>query len=118
MPPNSSRRAYSRSMYAPEVYLFKNYLDMIGHDCKFTVEDYWEAVKKYVICLDMKTLDLVWPKYESRYREHTMYGEYFHDDNHEKLKTANFDFINWFNLYKGSLKYKQEYEKYADVVFK
>ena len=57
-------------------------------------------------------------KYEDRYRMHHYYGNYFEDDSREKLKTENFDFENWINLYSGILQYRPEYEKYADVIFK
>ena len=41
---------------------------------------------------------------------------YINDD--EKIKTVNFDFVNWLNLYSDTLKYKEEYEELADIVFK
>lgn len=118
MPMGSTRREYAKKMYAPEVYILKNYLMSIGYDGDDTVFDYWKAVKECLICLDMKTLDIVWPKYDGKYSMHTFYGDYFEDDSPEKMKTVNFDFVNWFNLYSGSLEYKPEYEKYADVIFK
>lgn len=55
---------------------------------------------------------------EYKYCINTFYGDYFSDDDEKKLKTVNFDFINWLNLYSGTLKYKEEYEKLADIVFK
>ena len=118
MPLESSKRAFSNAMYAPEVYIMKHYLMRCGCSGDGTVKDYWSAVKKYLICIDMKSVDLIWPKYEGKYCINTFYGDYFSDDDEKKLKTVNFDFINWLNLYSGTLKYKEEYEKLADIVFK
>lgn len=118
MPEQSSRRAYAEAMDAPEVYIMKHYLMKLGYRGDDTIEDYWDAVKQSLICVDIKTLGLDWPKYDSKYPLHSFFGEYFIEDNPEKMKTVNFDFVNWFNLYSGSLVYKPEYEKYADVIFK
>lgn len=116
MPSGSTRRNYAEKSYAPEVFLVKQYLNNLGYVCEDTVESYWNALKEYFICLDFKTLDLYWPKYEMKYAEHVISGAYFGIDSKEELRTENFDFINWFNLYSGSLKYKPEYEKYADYI--
>ena len=103
---------------APEVYIMKNYFQLLGCAGDDTIKDYWTGVKNNLICISMKDLDIVWPKYEERYRMHHYYGNYFEDDSRDKLKTENFDFENWINLYSGILQYRPEYEKYADVIFK
>lgn len=118
MPPNSTRREYAEKLYAPEAFILKHYLVKMGCSGDGTIKDYWDGVRKFLICVDMKTLDIKWPKYDGKYRLHIYYGDYFYDDNDEKLKTENFDFVNWFNLYMGTLKYNTELEKYADVIFK
>lgn len=118
MAPESTKREYAKALYAPEVYLLKNFLCNIGHECSFTVKDYWEAVKKYLICFDIKMLDLIWPKYDSRFIEHRFYGDFFIEDTDLKLKTMNFNYTTWFNLYCGTLCYDEKYEELADVVFK
>lgn len=118
MPPKSTRREYSQKAYAPEVYIMKNYLTTLGCSGDSSIKDYWEGVSKYLLCIDMKTLDLYWPKYEGKYRLHEYYGDYFEYDSNETVKTYNMDFVNWMNLYTGVMQYRSEYEKYADVVFK
>lgn len=115
---NATRREFSRLMIAPEVYIMKNYFRLLGYAGDDTIKDYWTGVKNNLVCISMKDLDIVWPKYEDRYRMHHYYGSYFEDDSREKLKTENFDFENWINLYSGILQYRPEYEKYADVIFK
>ena len=52
------------------------------------------------------------------YLEHEYFGDYFIDDFEDCLKTMNFDFTNWVNLYSGSLIYKPEYETMMDKVFR
>ena len=118
MPPGATRRDFAKMLYAPEVYIIVNYLRSLGHECDFSVKDHWDIIKKYFICVDRKTVGLVWPKYEGKYKEHCFFGDYFMDNNEKLLKTRNFDFVNWFNLYSGSLVYEEAYETYADVEFK
>lgn len=118
MPLNSTRRQYSDGAYAPEVYIMKNYLKRMGCTGDGSIEDYWSGVSRYLICVDLKMLDIYWPKYDGKYKLHEFYGDYFESDSAEKVKTMNFDFVNWLNLYTGTLKYSPEYEKYADVIFK
>lgn len=115
---NATKREFSKLMIAPEVYIMKTYFQTLGYAGDDTVKDYWMGVKNNLICISMKDLDIVWPKYEERYRLHHYYGDYFESDSAEKLKTENFDFENWLNLYSGILQYRPEYERYADVIFK
>ena len=117
MPSHSTRKDFAKAEYAPEVFLIKKYLKSLGCSCEDTVEAYWNAVRKYLICVDIKMIDLDWPKYEFHFADHVMSGTFFGDDNELKLKTANLDFVNWINLYSGALKYAPEYEQYADVLF-
>ena len=118
MASGSSKREYAKYAYAPEVFIMKSYMKSLGCSGDCTIKDYWEGISKYLICVDMKTLDIYWPKYEGKYRLHEFYGDYFEYDSDETLKTYNMDFVNWLNLYSGSLQYKPQYEKYADVIFK
>ena len=119
MDKNSSKREYSILEYAPEVYIMKKYLKSLGCSGDCSLRDYWDGIKKYLICVDMKMIDLYWPKYDGKFNLNTFYGDYFIDnDSQNYAKTENFDFINWFNLYTGIINYKPEYEKYADVKFK
>lgn len=115
---NATKREFSKLMIAPEVYIMKNYFRTLGYVGDDTIKDYWMGVKNNLICISMKDLDIVWPKYEDRYRLHHYYGDFFENDSRDKLKTENFDFENWLNLYSGILQYRPEYERYADVIFK
>lgn len=118
MKKKATRRDYSEAVDPPEVYILQNYLRRIGVPCNCSIKDYWEALKKYLICIDRKMVDLIWPKYEGMYLEHEYFGDYFIDDFEDCLKTMNFDFTNWVNLYSGSLIYKPEYETMMDKVFR
>ncbi len=119
MDKDSTRRDYSVLMYAPEVYLLRNYFESLGIKTECTVKQYWESVKKYLICIDNQYIDLYWPKYDNyRYRLHNLYGSYFESDSELRKKTENFNFVNWLNLYTGKLTYCKDYEAYADIKFK
>ena len=112
---NASRREQSRSMHPPEIYIMKHYLkDILGRECEDTVEQYWKAIKECFICMSMKDVGLLWPKYDIKYELNFFYGDYFSGENIPTNSEMGFDFINWFNLYCGVLKYKKEYEKFAD----
>lgn len=117
MEKGASKREYSVKSYAPEVYFMKKYFESLGHYCGNTVKDYWEAIRKYLICVDRKTLDLFWPKYDRKYEENAYFGDYSLDDNAKRLMTLNFDFVNWLNLYCGTIEYSDELERYADEPF-
>lgn len=112
---SSPRRLCSKMMHAPEIYILKHYLtDKLGRTCEDTVKAYWQAVKDCLICLGMKDVDLLWPKYDIKYELNYFYGDYFYGSKVPPLSEMGFDFINWFCLYNGSLQYRDEYEKYAD----
>lgn len=112
---SATKREQSESMRPPEIYIIKHYLkDRLGRKCENTIEQYWQAVKECFICFGMKDVGLLWPKYDVKYELNYFYGEYFPGSDIPLLSEMGFDFMNWFDLYSGSLKYDKEYEKYAD----
>lgn len=117
MPQNSPLKEYSNQHYQPEITILCEYLTRIGFDCSISVKKYWEAIKECMVCVDFKFLDLLWPKYDNKYKLNIYYGDFFFDDSHSRLKTANFDFINWINLISGTLEYEDKYEQYSEVEF-
>ncbi len=114
----ATRREYVESLEPAEIYILQNYLKEIGIECDSTIKDYWESLKNYFVCIDRKCIDLVWPKYDGQYLTHEFYGDYFLDDSEDGLKTMNFDFANWLNLYSGTLLYKPHYEQMVDKKFR
>jgi hypothetical protein len=115
MPVGASRKEYSESMYSPEVFMLTQYFKSLGVNCSVTIKNYWEVVRRYLICLDFQTVRLDWPKYSDNLNISSFYGEFFENDDNISQKTANFDFINWFNLYSGTLTYNPQYERYLSV---
>lgn len=113
----ATRREYSESVYPPEIYIIKHYLqDYLDFSCDDTIENYWEAIKKYFICYSIKEADVLWRKYESMRELNRLYGEYFrNNDSEDRMITMSFDSMNWLGLYYGVINYRKEYEKYADV---
>lgn len=112
-----SRKENAESMFPPEIYIMKHYFrDVIGYPCGDTVKEYWDIVKKHLICLDRKSVGLMWDKYNSRYELNQFWGDYFGNaDNDELMATMNFTFTNWFNLYCGTMQYRSEYERYVNA---
>ena len=119
MPDGASRREYAEETFPPEIAIVKQYLkNHVGYDCEITVKAWWEAVRRYLICYSKKEADLRWPKYNHHYELDEFYGEYYGDwDSPEKMLTMRFDFLNWLELYHGTITYREEFEQYADVAF-
>lgn len=113
----STRREVSRLMLPPEIYIMKNYcINVLGMSNEDTIENFWYAIKNYFIFYSMKDIDLVWRKYTKFYDLNYYSASYDgKHDSPERLYTVGFDFFNWFNLYMGTIKYREEYEQYADV---
>ena len=53
-----------------EGYLFKQFLERTGWDIKETMEDFMKALGERCIIVDNELMDVYWPKYVSRLREH------------------------------------------------
>lgn len=117
MKASAPRREYIQTMYPPEIYIIKNYLrNYLNYDCRDDVKSHWDVLKKYFICYSIKEADVLWPKYGAQYEINRRYGEYFGNrDSETTVNTMNFDFFNWYDLYCGTLNYKEEFEKYVDA---
>ena len=117
MSDQASRYEYAKTMYPPEIYILKHYLEnYLNYKCEDTIYSYWKSVKDYFICFSIKEADILWRKYETKYELNLFYGEYFRNlDSAKSMATMSFDFMNWFNLYNGVLEYKPEYEKLVNA---
>jgi hypothetical protein len=75
-----------------EMYLTSKYLEAIGRDLKWTLEDSWRAWKDHFCVADTQSLNLFWYKYK-RHQEHRYrsYGRY--------PLIEEMDFAFWMNLY-------------------
>lgn len=113
-----SRKDFSKSMYPPEIYLMKTFLSSkLGYDCQDSISSYWEALKRYFICIDSSMIDLFSEKYEYSHRDHVSQGQYLTNDSIENKLSMKFGFFEWLSLINGTLQYKEEYEKECDVDF-
>lgn len=118
MPIGSTRRAWSEAELAPEVKIAKAYARSIGLPSASTVEAYWVFLRDALVCTDVQSAGLVWPKYATRFLYEESKGLAFDDDSHERLMSYNTDFQTWLGIYSGAIRYKSSYERFADVVFK
>ncbi len=107
-----------QSKYCNEGTMIRNYLDKIKSKHDFTIKDHWEILKNYFICLDNGIVNLHYAKNDSTHiyskSVNQMQSEYAEDDNEILLKTENFGFVNWLNLYYDSMKYNKSLETNAD----
>ena len=113
-----SRKDYSKSMYPPEIYLVKTFLSTkLDYDCQDSISSYWEALKRFFICIDPSMIDLFSEKYEYSHREHVNQGQFLTNDSIKNKLSMKFGFFEWLSLVSGTLLYKEEYEKECDVDF-
>lgn len=108
-----------QSEFCNEGTMIRNYLNLIGAKCDYSIEDHWSLMKDYFIGLDNGIVNLHYAK-DDIYHLYSksvnqMQSEYVSHDSDFQLKTENFGFVNWLNLYYGTLKYDKELEKYADA---
>lgn len=115
-PGKISRKKLSESMYPPEVYLMKNYLrKYLGQNCEDTIKEYWQCLKDYFICVSRSDVDLFSMKYKTSKMDHINNSEYFPKDTQRLKYLMGFNFWTWSELYFGNIKYKDEYEKEAEI---
>lgn len=118
MPVGSTRREWSEAELAPEVRISKFYARSLGLASESSVKAYWSFLRDAVVCSDMQSAGLIWPKYPTRFLYEESQGLAFPNDDSEKLMTYNTDFHTWFSLYSGAIRYRRSFERFADVVFK
>jgi hypothetical protein len=92
-----------------EMYLTSKYLEGIGRDLKWTIEDSWRAWRDHFCVADTQSLNLFWYKYK-RHQEHRYrsYGRY--------PLVEEVDFAFWMNLYGAENMDEMKFpEHYLDV---
>ncbi|MDD5407049.1 MAG: WavE lipopolysaccharide synthesis family protein [Sulfurovaceae bacterium] len=77
IPPELTTFEVSRLTIA-ETYLTVRYLEKIGHEVLWTVEDSWQVYGKYFCIIDQSLFDMFWNKYNS----YTEYKSRFYTVNH------------------------------------
>lgn len=111
-----TKREIAKGLLAPEIQIMRSFIEKMGGCNECSIEAYWRFVKNHLVCLNSDEIELFWPKYESRYSENRAFGHYFENDDLQRLRTYNFDFIRWLELYSGKIVYKKDYERYADII--
>lgn len=77
-----------------EVYLVTEFLNRIGREVKWTLEDGWRVYADHFCIVDQESLDLYWPKYGRHLAQRAL--SYDRIRNNQELT-----FREWFNLYSG-----------------
>jgi hypothetical protein len=74
-----------------ETYMESSFLERIGVELTWTLEDSWNMYRNYFIVVDKRTVDLYWPKYE-HYKEERL-------DSYMAKTTDYMTFREWLLLY-------------------
>lgn len=77
-----------------EVYLVTEFLNAIGREPRWTLEDGWKVYADHFCIVDQESLDLYWPKYGRHLAQRAL--SYDRIRNNQELT-----FKEWFNLYSG-----------------
>lgn len=113
---NVSRRLCAQENRVSEIQIIRQYISRMGGNNVCTIRAYWDFVKNHLICINKDDIGLFWNKYDTKYSEHARNGHFHEQDSEQNLKCYNWDFINWLNLYSGTLEYQQRYEERADII--
>lgn len=97
----------------------RNYIHQLEENIDYSVRNHWEIMKDFFLGLDIGTVNLHYSKDDNGHlyskSVNYMQGEYTWNDSDLFVNTENFGFVNWVNLYSGSMKYDESVEKYADA---
>lgn len=80
-----------------EVYLAAAYLERLGRDLRWTLEDSWDAFARHFCVIDCEELDLFWPKYGRLEFRYTDYGR-------ENNPHREMSFADWLSITAGRLR--------------
>ncbi|PKB53214.1 hypothetical protein CRH03_22190 [Clostridium sp. HMb25] len=97
---------------APQNFIMESYAKQIGFSIDGSVKQYWDFVKKSLICISVSQIDLFWRKYSLNIFENTWSHEFEFGDSEDQLLTYNWTFENWLSLVSGEIKYDSKYEEY------
>ena len=85
----------SGTLVGAEVYLMSSYLKRIGVNLEWTLEHYWEMLRKYFLICDSSSLDVYWNKYNKE-------SEYKYARTYEQKTHRLIDFADWLQIYKNN----------------
>jgi hypothetical protein len=94
---------------APEIYFMENFMRSKGRELNFTLEDYWDILRRYFCVVDSEALDLYWPKYQSR-------NEFRYRDYTSSRTSEMVTFLDWLSLKSGKTPFHSD-EKTQDLPF-
>jgi len=83
------------TLVGAEVYLMSSYLKRIGVNLEWTLEHYWEMLRKHFLVCDSSSLDMYWNKYNKE-------SEYQYARTYEQKTHRLIDFADWLQIYKNN----------------
>ena len=87
----TSLRNYCKSKLV-EVYFTCEFLQAVGKNLSFTLQDSWQSYSKHFCVIDKESLDLCWPKYTNKEHRWIKYTPY---------SLEELSFKEWLNIYTG-----------------
>lgn len=102
----SKLKSYTMKDYAlkkfAETYLCVSFLERIGHNILFTLEDSWNVYSNYFLLIDHQDIDLYWPKYE-KFKENRF--EYYYPHTFQLMTQKDWSLLSDLNLNENYINY-------------
>ncbi len=95
-PPKWERPAHTAREYAAlricEVEYCAAFLESTGWDLRWSLSDYWDALRRRFIVLDATSVDFLWPKYSRLEERWSMHQGFYHEE---------VSFASWLSMVSG-----------------
>jgi hypothetical protein len=65
----NGQKIINSTVVISEIFLCARYLKRIGYELDWTLESWWDVLKKYFIVVDSNGLDMFWYKYDYNYEK-------------------------------------------------
>jgi hypothetical protein len=79
-----------------EIFLCARYLKKIGYELDWTLDSWWDVLKKYFIVVDSSGLDIFWYKYDFNYEKR-------YTKSYVSLQHRTISFEDWLSLNTGKI---------------
>lgn len=79
------------------IFLTARYLDKIGFEINWSLENWWQSLVDYFCVIDAESLDVVWTKYHDWKYEKRFYKNY------DAKSSRSIEFLDWLSLYSNGV---------------
>ena len=92
----NGQKIINSTVVISEIFLCARYLKRIGYELDWTLESWWDVLKKYFIVVDSNGLDMFWYKYDYNYEKR--YTRSYVSKQHRTIS-----FQDWLSLNVGKI---------------